>query len=245
VLDERFPDATLDAAVWLPSYLPAWSSLSESAASYRVDERGLLLCIPEDHPLWCPGLHDDPPIKVSGVQTGNRSGPVGSTSGQQPFRPGLVVQEAQEAFAGFTPFLGRIEVECSAEIGPDAMFSAWLIGLEDEPERSGELCLVEVFGDAPGLIGSGVHAFRDPSLHEEFGTIEIGIDVRERHRYGVDWRPDGVDFLVDGRTVRRTRQSPTYPMQLEIAVFEFPGRAEHRGAPELLVRRVSASSLDA
>ena len=27
------------------------------------------------------------------------------------------------------------------------MFSAWMVGLEDEPDRCGEICIVEVFGD--------------------------------------------------------------------------------------------------
>jgi hypothetical protein len=241
VLDERFPGPSLDESVWVPAYLPAWSSRAASSAHWRIDQEGLRLSIPSGQPLWCPGLHDDPPLKVSGVQTGNWSGPVGSTRGQQPFREGLVVREAQERFTGFTPLLGRIEVECSASIGPDSMFSAWLIGFEDEPERSGELCLVEVFGDAPEAIGCGIHPFRDPSLREEFGTHDHGIDVRERHRYAVDWRTDGVDFLIDDRVVRRSRQSPGYPMQLEIAVFEFPGRAQHRGEPELRVHRVSGT----
>jgi Glycosyl hydrolases family 16 len=239
VLDERFPPPALDETVWLPAYLPAWSSRAAAAATWRIDADGLHLTIPPEQPLWCPGLQVDPPLKVSGVQTGSWSGPVGGTRGQQPFRDGLLVREAQEPFAGCTPFRGRIEVECRASIGPDAMVSAWLIGLEDEPERCGELCLMEVFGDAPRAIGSGVHPFRDPALHEEFGTLDLGIDVAEPHRYAVDWRADGVDFLVDDGVVRRSAQSPRYPMQLELAVFQFPGRAEHRGDPELVVRRVT------
>lgn len=242
VLEERFASPELDASVWLPSYLPAWSSREAAASRHRISRDGLHLWIPEDHPRWCPGLHDDPPLKVSGVQTGNWSGPVGGDRGQQPFRAGLVVQEAQEPFAGLVQHLGRIEVECRASIGAASMFSAWLIGVEDEPERCGELCLVEVFGDAPEAIGCGVHPFRDPALHEEFGTQDLGIDVAEPHRYAVDWRSDGIDFLVDDRVVRHSAQSPAYPMQLEIAVFEFPGRAPRTGDPELVVSRVRARS---
>jgi hypothetical protein len=238
VLDERFPGPGLDEAVWLPAYLPAWSSREAAAASWRIEPDGLHLSIPPEQPLWCPELHETP-LKVSAIQSANRSGPVGSTDGQQPFRPGLVVTEAQPTLLGCTPYLGRIEVECRASIGADAMFSAWLIGLEDEPDRCGELCVMEVFGDAPRAIGSGVHAFRDPALHEEFGAPDLGIDVAEPHRYAVEWREDGVDFLVDDRVVRRSAQSPRYPMQLEIAVFEFPGRAPRAVDPELVVSRVS------
>ncbi|GAA2754254.1 glycoside hydrolase family 16 protein [Amnibacterium kyonggiense] len=239
MFEDRFDGAALDERVWLPAYLPAWSSRSAAAANFALDDRGLRLSIPPGQPLWCPDTHPDPPLNVSAVQSGNWSGPVGGTRGQQPFCEGLRVREAQERFEGFVPHFGRIEVECAADIGPDAMWSAWLIGFEDEPERSGELCLVEVFGDAPAAVGSGVHAFRNPALREEFGVLDLGIDVREQHLYAVDWREDGVEFLVDGEVVRRSAQSPGYPMQLEIAVFEFPGRAPRTRPPELLVRRVS------
>lgn len=242
VLDDRFDLPALDESVWLPAYLPAWSSRREAAATYRIDADGLHLTIPPEQPRWCVGLHDDPPLKVSAVQSGNWSGPLGSGRGQQPFRDGLVVREEQPRFEGFVPRLGRIEVTCRAAIGPGSMFSAWLIGFEDRPERSGEVCLVEVFGDAPHRIGCGVHPFRDPALHEEFGTADLGIDVAETHRYAVEWRADGVDLLVDDQVVRRSTQSPAYPMQLEIAVFEFPGKAPRAGDPELVVSRVTGRS---
>ncbi len=182
---------------------------------------------------------------MSAVQTGNWSGPVGSTLGQQPFRDGLVVKEEQPAHRGFTPHFGRVEVECQATIGPRSMFSAWMVGIEDRPERSGEICLVEVFGDTLGdgsaAIGSGIHPFRDPALAEEFSAERLPIDVSRPHRYAVDWRSGEVDFLLDDRVIRTTRQAPDYPMQLIIGVFDFPDRAragEPEPDPELIVRRV-------
>lgn len=95
---------------------------------------------------WCPDLHTTP-LRVSAVQSGNRSGPVGSSRGQQPFRDGLVVREEQPTVLGFTPHHGRVEVTCSARIQPWSMFSAWMVGIEDEPDRCGEICLVEFFVD--------------------------------------------------------------------------------------------------
>ncbi|MFB9382435.1 glycoside hydrolase family 16 protein [Pseudonocardia petroleophila] len=242
--DDRFPPPELDRSVWTPSYLPAWSSRAAAAASYRVDEEGLRLSIPDDHPVWCPDLHH-PPLRVSAVQSGNWSGPVGSTRGQQPFREGLVVREEQPESRGFVPLHGRVEVECRAVLGPRSMFSAWLIGMEDRPDRCGEICLVEVFGDAiddrGAALGTGIHPFRDPALHEEFSAEHRAIDVAQLHRYAVDRRPDGVDFLVDGEVVRRSAQSPAYPMLLIIGLFDFPDRAVPgtvEPPPELVVRRV-------
>lgn len=243
--DETFAGG-LDTAVWTPSYLPAWSSRAAAAATWRVADDGLHLTIPPDQPLWCADDHH-PPLRVSGVQSGNRSGPVGSTDGQQPFRPGQRVREAQPTVLGLTPHHGTVEVETRARIGPSAMFSAWMVGLEDVPERCGEICLVEVFGDtlADGraAVGSGIKAFRDPALVEDFVAEPRTLDVTAWHRWSVDWRPGHVAFAIDGEPTRTCDQAPDYPVQLMIAVFDFPehpGRdsADPADVPELVVRRV-------
>jgi hypothetical protein len=250
-IEERFDGADLDPEVWTAAYLPAWSSREQSAATYAVGADGLQLSIPADQQLWCPDLHDGP-LKVSAVQSGNWSGPVGSTRGQQPFRDGLIVREQQPTRWGFTPRFGYVEVECRARITGRSMFSAWMVGLEDEPDRCGEICIVEVFGDTvtvsdahqpAAALGSGVHRFRDPKLHEEFLAQPHPIDVADNHRYAVDWRPGRVDFFVDDVSINSVDQAPDYPMQLIIGVFDFPDRARSDEAngpvPELVVRSVT------
>ena len=248
-IDERFGTG-LDETVWTPAYLPAWSSAQASAATYAVDAEGLRLSIPPEQPLWCPDLHDGP-LRVSAVQSGNWSGPVGSTRGQQPFQPGLVVAEAQPPQWGFTPHYGYIEVTCRATLSPRSMFSAWMVGLEDQPERCGEICLVEVFGDSVvsgtgGVtmvaLGRGIHRFRDPALAEEFSADPYPLDVSQLHRYAVDWQPGRVDFFVDDIRTMSVGQAPDYPMELIIGVFDFPDKADPADAappvPELVVSRV-------
>ena len=41
------------------------------------------------------------------------------------------------------------------------MVALWMIGFEDEPERSGEICIVEIFGRdvaaGPRAVGMGIH----------------------------------------------------------------------------------------
>jgi hypothetical protein len=44
--DERFDGSDLDRAIWTTSYLPAWSSRAESAATYAVSDGALRLSIP-------------------------------------------------------------------------------------------------------------------------------------------------------------------------------------------------------
>ncbi len=246
-IDERFTGAGLDETVWTPAYLPAWSSERAAAATYEIAPEGLRLTIPPEQLLWCPDSHEEP-LRVSAIQSGNWSGPVGSTRGQQPFRPGLVVREAQEPRWGFTPRYGRVEVECRAVLTERSMFSAWMVGLEIEPDDCGEICLVEVFGDTladgpAAAVGHGIKRIRDPRLREDFVADVRPIDITEPHVYAVDWRPGGVDFLLDGELLRTVPQAPGYPMQLIVGIFDFPRRAapgrEDVPTPELVVRRVT------
>jgi hypothetical protein len=188
-----------------------------------------------------------PALRVSAVQSGNWSGPVGSEQGQQPFRPGLVVIEEQPRLAGLLVQHGRIEVECRAGIGPGSMFSAWMIGMEDAPERCGEICLIEIFGstvaDGHADAGSGIHAFRDPALSEEFSADRRRLDPGDWHVYAVDWSPAGVTWFIDGEEVRRSTQSPAYPMLLILGVFDFPAQREDGHTPVLQVRQVRISEI--
>jgi len=249
-LDERFTGDDLDRDVWFPYYLPHWSSRSRSTATYALSDDGLHLSIPVDQPLWCPDLHDEP-LRVSGIQSGSFAGPLGSTIGQQPFRDGLVVEEEQPTFWGYTPHYGHIEITMRGVIGTRSMFALWMSGIEDRPERSGEICVAEVFGDRAGdgraEVGLGSRRFRDPLLTGDFSTISVDFDVADFHTYGVHWREGRVDFEIDGEQVRTVDESPDYPMQLMIAVFDFPAKAPvdeiEVPAPELIVSRVAGRPL--
>jgi len=225
---DHFEGAGLDADVWVPHYLPQWSSRAESAATCSVAGSELRLTIPADQGLWCAGDHQ-PSLRVSGIQSGVFSGPVGSTVGQQPFRDGQVVREEQLLQRGWTPEHGVLEVRARMDLSPRSMASVWLVGLEDRPERCGEICIFEVFGDAPAAVGMGVHPFRDPALTDDFQQPRLDIDVSEPHVYVADWCPGRVDFLVDGEHVRSVDQAPAYPMQMMVAVFDFP---EHEQASQ-------------
>ena len=166
---------------------------------------------------------------MSSLQTGVFGGPVGSHLGQQSqFHADAVVREAQPEQRLYLPHFGRIETRLRALDHPRAMVALWMIGFEDEPERSGEICIVEIFGrDVLGpdraRVGMGIHKFGDPALTEEWAQEELPIDVREPHVYAAEWTPEHVAFSVDGEHVKTVGQSPDYPMQLMLGVYEFPG----------------------
>jgi hypothetical protein len=247
--EDLFPGPGLDPGTWLPHYLPAWSSREATRASLRVDDAGLTLHIPVEHPLWCPSEHQ-PPLRVSGIQSGSWSGPVGTPYGQQRFREGQLVREEQQRFEGWLPSGGRVEISARMRLSPRSMAAVWLSGFEDDPaqQHCGEICVFEVFGRALGPsddpsaeVGVGIKAFRDPALRQDFAAPRLPLDVTAVHTYAVDWDADEAVFTVDGDVVRRCAHPPTYPMQLMLAVFDFPQWSTGDDAhpvPELVVSHV-------
>ncbi len=87
----------------------------------------------------------------------------------------------------------------------------------------------------------GVHPFRDPALTDDFAAPRLPIDVADFHVYAADWRPGRVDFSIDGEHVRTVHQAPAYPMQMMIAVFDFPTKAA--GTPARHVPQLAVDSV--
>jgi Glycosyl hydrolases family 16 len=215
--EDTFEDAELDRRRWFPYYLPHWSSRERAAARYAVGGGRLRLLIEADQEPWCPELDGD--IRVSSLQTGQ-------LDGQHRFNPAAVVREKQQPLRLYTPHYGRIELRARAGDDPRTMVALWMIGLEDEPERSAEICICEIFGRDVAAdrvaVGVGVHPFGDPRIVDDFSRVELSIDARDMHVYAAEWTPESVVFRVDGETVKTVDQSPGYPMQLMLNIYEFP-----------------------
>ena len=105
------------------------------------------------------------------------------------------------------------------------MVALWMIGFEDRPERSGEICICEIFGRDVGArsarIGLGIHPWVDPALREDFEQVPVDIDARGSHWYAAEWRPGSVRFYVDEQLVKVVDQAPAYPMQSMLTLYEF------------------------
>lgn len=235
-LADDFDGAELDRGTWLPHHLPHWSSAWQSAARYDVTGGCLHLRIDPDQPPWCPEF--DGHTRVSSLQTGVFAGPVGSAIGQHRFNDRAVVREAQRPQRLYTPQYGAFALRARADIDADSMVALWMIGVEDVPEHSAEICICEIFGSelAPGrtTIGMGLHPFGDPNIDDDFAKVELPIDVRDFHEYAAVWTPGDVTFHVDGEPVRTVAQSPAYPMQFMLGIYDFA--PQHRGdAPKQFV----------
>jgi hypothetical protein len=228
-VEDRFEGPELDETRWLLWYLPQWSSRERAAARFSLTPEGLELRIDADQQPWCPDL--DGPTRVSSLQTGVHAGPLESSFGQHRFHPDAVVREEQEPRALLTPTYGAFAMRARADLDAGSMAALWMIGYEDKPERSAEICVAEIFGrnvTPDGVaIGMGVHPFGDPSIVDDFAEVPVAIDVAHEHEYAAVWAPDGVHFFVDGEPARDVRQrSPDYPMQFMLGIYAFddPGR---------------------
>jgi hypothetical protein len=240
--EDAFEGPGLDPARWLPFHLPHWSSRERAAAQYELRGGVLRLRIEAEQQPWCPEFDGD--IKVSSIQTGVHTG-------QHRFNPAAVVRQQQADIRLYTPRYGRIEVRAKATDDPDAMVALWLIGYEGGPQ-SAEICVCEIFGRDVGSaqvgVGVGVHPFDDPGLSDDFSRETVAIDAREFHVYAADWTPEGVEFLVDGERIKATDQSPGYPLQVMLGIYEFPAadrRAASRYPKEFVVDYVRGYRLAA
>jgi hypothetical protein len=245
---DDFHGPELDRTVWFPYYLPHWSSRDDTALAAGFVDEGLRVMIPTDHPRWCPDTHDVP-LRVSGFASGSRSGPVGSTDGPQSFAPGLRVREAQPYFAGWLVREGHLEIRCRMSISHRSMAALWLAGFEDVPNRSGEICVVEIFGkDATAdaaAVGVGHKQLGDPALVHDFGARHVDIDISEMHTYAVDWDATSSVFSVDGVEIAHAWAPPTYPMQIMVGVFDFPTWSvgdDDDLVPELVIAHIAGTA---
>ncbi|HEV8567141.1 MAG TPA: glycoside hydrolase family 16 protein [Actinoplanes sp.] len=113
---------------------------------------------------------------------------------------------------------------------PRCMVALWMIGYEDRPDRSAEICICEIFGRNVTAgkvgVGMGLRPFGDPTIRDEFSVEAIAIDAREFHLYAAEWTPEQVAFFVDHRLVKTVEQSPSYPMQFMLGIYEFPDEGQ-------------------
>jgi hypothetical protein len=169
-------------------------------------------------------------MRVSNLQTGSFSGPRGSSIGQHRHRRDLRVQSPQPTRRLWTPSSGLVEGKMRASGDPTCMLAIWLVGLEDSPQDSGEICIAELFGNAIGekrsRVRLGVKAHNDPRLRTEMIDLALDLDATDEHAYAAEWDAQSVRFYVDDLLVHTVEQTLTYPLQLMVSLFEFPADDE-------------------
>jgi hypothetical protein len=114
----------------------------------------------------------------------------------------------------------------TATIDPATMLAFWLVGFEaDSPDDSGEICVVELFGDSISTTTSdvsvGVKAHHDRRLHDDMARVPLNLDASDWNTYSAKWTEQGVSFFVDDDHIRTVAQRIAYPTQVMLDLFEF------------------------
>lgn len=137
-----------------------------------------------------------------------------------PYMSGMVTTEES-----FHQTYGYFEINCRMPFGKGLWPAFWLVGLtHDEPL---EIDVVEVLEDAPATIYHSIHA---PKRDVEWSITVDGPDTTSGfHSYGVDWRPDRIDFYIDRKKVGSAPVRLPGPMYMiaNVAVGgEWPGNPD-------------------
>ncbi|MBS4064377.1 MAG: glycoside hydrolase family 16 protein [Chitinophagaceae bacterium] len=239
VFEDDFNTPLLNLSNWLPFYLPQWSSRQASAPVYKIENSQLVLQITKEQQPWCPEFNGS--VKCSSLQTGVFAGPLGSKLGQHGvFNKNCVVREEQIQQHTFLPQYGFIEIKAKGINTGSNVVSLWMIGYEDEPHRSAEICVFEIKGwnvqQESSVIGYGIHRFNDPKMEEAFFEDRFELNVMDFHVYAVEWQPGTTSFYIDGQKIKELPQAPDYPMQLMLGIYEVPeGEPDNSSYPKEFV----------
>jgi hypothetical protein len=189
-LEDDFTAATLGADIWVDHYLPHWTSPERSRARYDFDHGGLRLRIDADQLDW---RAEDAPLRVSNLQTGTFSGPLGSERGTHRHRPdGLLVRTQTPERLLWAPTAGRVDVTVSASVDEGCMLAAWLVGTEHlSAEDTGEICIFEIdadgVGDSRSRARCGVKAHSDGRLTTDMTDVVVPVDASKPHTWTAIW----------------------------------------------------------
>lgn len=222
--NDEFVKKEVDTTKWIPYYLPQWSSREMSKPNYEIKDGNLILKITKNQKAWCPEFNGS--VKCSSIQTGVYSGALGSTVGQHRIHPHCVVRQEQPAQQTYLPKYGFFEIRAKSSIAKSNVVALWMIGYEDRPEKSAEICVFEIKGSHVSkniaTIGFGIHKFNDPALKEAFHEEAFTLDPTKFHIYSAEWTPEKVVFYIDNQKIKEIEQSPNYPMQLMLGIYEIP-----------------------
>lgn len=220
-IQDRFSDGP-DPDLWIDGYLPHWTTPERARARYSRRSDGLMLRIDEDQPDWRP---EDAPLRVSNLQTGSFSGPLGSTRGTHRHRlDGLRVETETPLRLLWAPSAGRVDIEVSASRDLDCMLAAWLVGTEHRSAREcGEVCIFEIDARQAGdhwTARTGIKAHHDERLTTRMTEIDLPFDAGAPHVWTAIWGEGETTIGCNGEIVQRIPQAPDYPMFLMVDLFE-------------------------
>jgi beta-glucanase (GH16 family) len=168
----------------------------------------------------------------------------GADGRHYPYRSGMVSSGPpyDQDGARFAFRYGRAEIRARMPAGKGLWSAFWL--LPEAKVSKPEIDVVEILGHRPSTVEMHLH-YRDAAgnRRQRAGEYRQRRNRRGWHRYAVDWRPDRVVWLVDGKPVWRVEGEvvPQVPMYL---VLNLAVGGEWPGSPNARTRFPSRMEVD-
>ena len=100
---------------------------------------------------------------------------------------------------------GRIEVRAKLPRGKGVWPAIWMLGDNHAYAHwpfCGEIDIMEFIGKAPDAIHGTVHFALNGKHQSETGTAPTVKPWEDFHLYGLEWTPQRIDFLYDGKSYK-------------------------------------------
>ena len=132
--------------------------------------------------------------------------------------------------AGKFSFLyGHVETRMRLPKGPGLWPAFWM--LADNGQKTTELDVMEVLGNAPNILHSGVH-WRTGGHNKHKGISYTGPDLSAAyHVYAVDWRADRITWSLDGKPYYTTTDVASIPHTPMYLIYNLAVGGFWPGAP--------------
>lgn len=225
IFHDEFNENNLDTKYWVNKYLSSWSTTSQNASNYLVNNGHLQLQINQNSQPWCPEF--DGQTIVSGISTGNRNS-LHNWTGKN------IVRNPDKTELTHINQYGYYEMRMKGQPGSARHSAWWLLGFEDTPEQSAEIDIMEVQGRDNHKVPPNLHSWRDKIAFPHFTGLRLYYDKNksfndEYHVYGFDWQkgtgtrsgyPDRIVFYVDGNEYAKVSVNIDYPMIQLLSLYE-------------------------
>ncbi|MBR0045608.1 MAG: glycoside hydrolase family 16 protein [Bacteroidaceae bacterium] len=114
---------------------------------------------------------------------------------------------AIETYGKFSFQYGKVEVRMKTNNKRGNFPAAWMKSEKNDPNRYGEIDIVEMFGNQ-GLAQQTIHNHKTTILKKGRAfNVNKRIPLNKWHVYTVEWTPEKLIFLIDGKVTGEFKKS--------------------------------------
>ena len=126
---------------------------------------------------------------------------------KEPGDTAKMLTGAIETRGRYTFQYGKVEVRMKTNTARGNFPAAWMKPAKIDPNRYGEIDIVEMFGDQ-GLVHQTVHNHLTTTLKKgRPAAANTALSVNKWHVYGLEWSPEKLVFTIDGQVTKVFQKS--------------------------------------